>query len=318
MLPRSVVLMSALGVLTLAAGPTWAQNYPNRPIRIVTSGVGGGNDFVARLVAQGFTGSLGQQVIVENRGSGVQPGDVVAKAAPDGYTLLVGSGGLWLLPLMQPAPTDILRDFAPISLLARAPTILVVHPSLAVTSVKELIAMAKAKPGALNYSTGATGSTSHLAPELFKSMAGVSMVRIPYKSGASEIADLIGGQVQLTFGTAASVMPHVKSGKLRALAVTSLQPSSMFPGLPAVAETLPGYALGSVYGLLAPEKTPVAIIKRLNQETARFVSRPETQERLLTTGVEAVSSAPEAFTAQIKTDVARLGKVIKDAGIKAD
>jgi len=310
--------MIVAGSMVLTTGMACSQNYPARPIRIVTSGVGGGNDYVARLVAQGFTVSLGQQVIVENRGSGVQPGDVVARAAPDGYTLLVGSGGLWLLPLMQPAPTDILRDFAPISLLARAPTILVVHPSLPVNSVKELIAAAKARPGALNYSTGATGSTSHLAPELFKAMAGISMVRIPYKSGASEIADLIGGQVQLTFGTAASVMPHVKSGKLRALAVTSLQPSAMFPGLPAVAESLPGYALGSVYGLLAPAKTPATIIKRLNQETVRFVSLAETKERLLATGVEAVSSAPEEFTAQIKTDVTRLGKVIKDAGIKAD
>ncbi len=315
---RILVWMLSLSATILGLGMACAQNYPNRPVRIVTSGVGGGNDFVARLVAQGFTASLGQQVIVENRGSGVLPGDVVAKAVPDGYTLMVGSGGLWLLPLMQPAPTDILRDFAPISQLARAPTILVVHPSVAATSVKELIALAKAKPGALNYSTGATGSTSHLAPELFKSMAGVNMVRIPYKSGASEIADLLGGQVQLTFGTAASVMPHVKSVKLRALAVTSPQPSAMFPGLPAVSAILPGYALGSIYGLLAPAKTPPAVIKRLNQETARFVNLPETKERLLSTGVEAVSSSPEEFTALIKADVARIGKVIKDAGIKAD
>jgi tripartite-type tricarboxylate transporter receptor subunit TctC len=313
-------IVSVLGcaLLTTFVTATHAQNYPNRPIRLVTSGVGGGNDIIARVLAQAMAAGLGQPVIVENRGSGVQPGDVVAKAIPDGYTLLAGSGGLWQLPLLQPAPTSIFTDFAPISLLARAPVILVVHPSVAATSVKELIALAKAKPGVLNYSTGATGSTSHLSPEMFKAMAGISMVRIPYKSGATEIADLIGGQVQLAFGTAASVMPHVKSGKLRALAVTSAQPSAMYPGLPTIAETLPGYAMGSIYGLLAPAKTPVAIIKRLNQEVVRFVGLPETRERLLSIGVEAVSSTPEEFTTQIKSDVARIGKVIKDAGIKAD
>ena len=318
MLSSRVAAICMLAATTLNCALLAAQTDPSRPVRVVTSGVGGGNDFVARVVAQGLPQGLGQNVIVENRASGVQPGDVVSKAAPDGYTLMVGSGGLWLLPLMQPAPTDILRDFAPISLLARAPVMLVVHPSVAANSVKELIALAKSKPGVLNYSTGATGSTSHLAPELFKYMAGITMVRIPYKSGAQEIADLIGGQVQLAFGTAASVMPHVKSGKLRALAVTSLKPSPMFPGLPTVAETLPGYSMGSVYGLLAPSKTPPAIIKRLNQETARVIATPETRERLLSTGVEAVSSSPEEFTNLIKSDVDRIGKVIKNAGIRAD
>ena len=318
MLLTRVAAICTFGVIALHCTALSAQTYPSRPVRGVTSGVGGGNDFVARLIAQGLSPAFGQNVIVENRASGVQPGDVVSKAPPDGYTLMVGSGGLWLLPLMQPAPIDILRDFAPISLLARAPVILVVHPGVQANSVKELIALAKAKPGVLNYSTGATGSTSHLAPELFKYMAGVNMVRIPYKSGAQEIADLIGGQVQLAFGTAASVMPHVKSGKLRALAVTSDKPSPMFPGMHTVSETLPGYTMGSVYGLLAPAKIPPAIVKRLNQETARVVAMPETKERLLATGVEAASSSPEEFTALIKSDVARIGKVIKSAGIKAD
>jgi tripartite-type tricarboxylate transporter receptor subunit TctC len=265
-----------------------------------------------------MTQNVGQSVIVENRASGVQPGDVVSKANPDGYTLLVSAGGLWLLPLMQPTPTSIFRDFAPISILARAPVVLVVHPSVPATTVKELVALAKAKPGTLNYSSGSTGSTSHLAPELFKYMAGVDIVRIPYKSGAQETADLLGGQVQLTFGTAASIMPHVKAGKLRALAVSSLKPSPLFPGMPTISETLPGYALGSVYGLLAPSKTPATLIKQLAQITARVQAMPETRERLLATGVEAVSTTPDEFVEQIKDDVGRIGKVIKSAGIKPD
>ena len=316
-----VFLMTAAAA---SSSVTWAQTssvgsaYPTKPVRVVTSGVGGGNDVIARLLAQGLSTGWGQQVIVENRGSGVLPGEVVSQANPDGYTLLAGSGGLWQLPILQKAPTDVLTDFAPVSLLARAPTVLVVHPAVAANSVKELIALAKAKPGVLNFSTGATGSTSHLAPELFKFMAGIDMARIPYKSGATEIVDLLGGQVQLSFGTAASVMPHVKAGKLRALAVTSAQPSPLFPGLPTIASTLPGYAMGSVYGLLAPAKVPAAIIKRINETTVRFLATPEAREKLLTLGVEASPSTPDEFTAQIKSDVSRIGKMVKEAGIRAD
>ncbi len=315
---RPAVWMFSAGAMVAGADLATAQNYPTKPVRVVTSGVGGGNDVIARILAQGLGTRWGHQVIVENRGSGVLPGQVVLQASPDGYTLLAGSGGLWQLPILQTAPTDVLKDFAPVSLLARAPTVLVVHPSVAANSVKELIDLAKAKPGALNFSTGATGSTSHLAPELFKHMAGINMVRIPYKSGATEIADLLGGQVQLAFGTAASVMPHVKAGKLRALAVTSAQPSTLFPGLPTVAAALPGYAMGSVYGLLAPAKVPAAILRQINADTVRFLNSAEAKERLLATGVEAAPSTPEEFTAQIKSDVSRIGKMVKEAGIRAD
>ena len=311
--------MAAVGLSLLIAGAA-AQTYPVKPMRILTGGAGGGSDFTARLVAQGLTLVLGQQVIVDNRASGIIPGATVAKAPPDGYTLLVISGTLWLSPFLQNnVPFDAIRDFAPISMVNRAPNILVVHPSIAANTVKDLIALAKSTAGGLSYSSGSTGASSHLAGELFKAMAGVNLVRIPYKSGATEIADLIGGQVKLSFGTAASVTPHIKSGKLRALAVTSLQSSALAPGLPTVAASgLPGYDSGTVTGLLAPARTSPAIIERLHREVVQFINTPQTQERLLSAGVEAVAGTPREFTDYIKADIVKWGKVIKDAGIVAE
>ena len=297
-----------------------AQTYPIKPVRIVTGGVGGGADLISRLIAQGISEPLGQPVIVDNRGSGVIPGEIVAKSPPDGYTLLVTSGVLWIGPFIEPTtPYDPVRDFAPISWTNKQPNILVVHPSLPVRSVKELITLAKSKPGALNYSSGATGSSSHLAPELFKNMTGVKIVRIPYKSGAAEIAELIGGHVQLAIGTPASYMTHIKSGKVRAVAVASLEPSALFPGLPTIAASgVPGYESGVITGIFATAKTPEPIINRLNNEIVRHFGTAETKQRLLNTGVEAVASSPAAFAAAIKADMAKWGKLIKDAGIRAD
>jgi len=250
----------------------------------------------------------------------VVPGDIVAKSPPDGYTLLVTSGVLWNGPFMSKnVPYDPVRDFTPVSLTNRAPHILVVHPSLPVHSVRELIALAKAKPGELTYSTGGTGSATHLAPELFKSMTGIKMVRVPYASGATELADLISGQVQLTFGSTTSNMPHVKSGRLRALAVSTAQPSPLAPGLPTIAASgVPGYESGVITGLLAPANTPPDIVSRLSQEVARVFNMPQTKERLLSGGVEAVGSSPEQFAAAIKADMTKWGKLIKEAGIRAD
>jgi tripartite-type tricarboxylate transporter receptor subunit TctC len=307
-------------VVMCSAVAVHAQTYPVKPVRIVTGGVGGGADLISRLIAQGIAEPLGQPVIVDNRGSGVVPGDIVAKAAPDGYTLLVTSGVLWIGAFIEPnVPYDVVRDFAPISWTNKQPNVLVVHPALPVKTVRELIALAKSKPGALNYSTGATGSATHLAPELFKTMAKVNMVRIPYKSGATEIADLVGGHVQLTFGTPATFMPHIKSGKVRAVAVASAEPSALFPGLPTIASSgVPGYESGVITGIFATAKTPEAIINRLNSEIVRHFTNPETKQRLLNTGVEAVGSTPAAFAAAIKADMAKWGKLIKDANIRAD
>jgi tripartite-type tricarboxylate transporter receptor subunit TctC len=310
----------AFAIAASVSCAVYAQNYPVKPVRIVTGGVGGGTDLISRLIAQGISEPLGQPVIVDNRASGVVSAEIVAKSPQDGYTLLVTSGVLWIGPFIEPnVPYDPIRDFAPISWTNNQPNVLVVHPSLPVRSVKELITLARWKPGALSYSTGATGSSSHLAPALFKTMTGINMVRIPYKSGATEMADLIGGHVQLTLGTPAQLMPHIKSDRVRALAVASLKPSALFPGLPTISESgVPGFESGVITGIFATARTPEPIINRLNAEIVRYFSAAETKQRLLNMGVEAVGSSPEALAAAIKVDMAKWGKLIKDAGIRAD
>ncbi len=300
-------------------GMLLGQPYPNKPIRMVTGGTGGSSDTVSRLLAQGLTSGLGQQFIVDSRPSGVIPGQIVSAAPPDGYTLLLSSGSLWIAPLMQKTPYDAVRDFSTIALTNTAPNVLVVTPSLPVKSVTELIALAKAKPGALNYSTSAVGGSGHLAAELFNVMAGVNTVHIPYKAASLALSDLMGGRVQMAFATGGSVAPLVKSGRLKALAVTSLQPSILFPELPTVAASgLPGYESITIHGLFAPAKTPPVLINRLNQETVRFLKTPEAKERFLNAGVEPAGTSPEEFTVRIKSEVARLQKVIRSAGIRLD
>src|SRR5688572_2434956 len=219
LMSRSVTGILSFALMALGAGVVSGQDYPAKPIRIVTSAVGGGSDFIAREISQGLSGLLGQQVVVDNRSSGFLAVDVVHKAPPDGYTLLVAGGSLWITPLLRKVDYDV-KDFSPISLLVREVNVLAVHPSVPVKSVKELIALAKARPGALNYSTGAIGGTPHLASELFKSMAGISMAHIAYKGSAPAVTALVSGEVQLIVMDAGLVMTHVTSGRLRALAVT--------------------------------------------------------------------------------------------------
>lgn len=299
-----------------------AQEFPNRAIHIVTGDAGGAVDFTARVIAQGAASSLGQPVIVDNRGGGGGTIAIttVAKAAPDGYTVLAYSSAVWLVPLLKDnAPWDPLKDFYPLTLADKSPGVLVVHPSVPAKTVKELIALAKAKPGQLNYASVGSGSQPHLAAELFKSMAHVSMVHVPYKGTAPGINDLIGGQVQLMFSIAGVAAPHIKSGRLRALGVTSLQPSALFPGLPTVAASgLPGYESIQMFGLYLPAATPARIAERLNRDVVQALNRPEAKEKLLASGLEVVANTPQQFTAVIKTDMATMGKVIKDAGIRAD
>ncbi len=306
-----------VGTMALGAGVVSGQDYPTNPVRIVCSGLGGGNDFTARMIAQGLIGSLGQRVIVDNRPSGVIPGEVVSKAPPDGYTLLLSGSALWLLPfLLDKVSYDPVKDFSPITLAVTSTNILAVHPSLPVKSVKELIALAKARPGELNFGTAGSGSASHLAGELFKAMARVDIVWINYKSPGAAITDLIAGRMQLTFGSAASTKSYVDAGKLRALAVTSAQPSPLFPGLPSVAASgLPDYELVAPFGLFAPAGVSPAIINRLNQEVVRAINRPGSKERFASAGLEIVGSAPEQLAAVMKAEMAKLGKLIKDAGI---
>ena len=315
---RPLVWKITMGILALAAGMASAQNYPSRPVRILAIGPGGGSDFPARLIAPGLAGSLGQNVIVENRG-GVIPAQIVSRALPDGHTLLVAGSSTWTGPLLQKSPYDPIKDFAAVTLLNQAPNILVVHPSLPVTSVKELIALAKAKPGELNCGTNANGGSPHLAYELFKSMAGVNIVRVPFSASAQALTALLGNQVHLMFPSAGGMAAHIKSGKLRAVAIASAKPSALLPELPTIAATgLPGFESVSYNGMFAPAGTPDAIIKRVNQETARVIASPDVKEKFLNTGVEPISSSPEQFGNIVKSEMVRLGKVIKEANIKLE
>ena len=287
-----------------------------KPVRIVVTGVGSGGDFAARVIAQGVSSSFGQQIIVDNRGSGNLPAEIVSKAAPDGYTLCLSAAPLWITPFLRKTAYDPVKDFTPITLVVTSPNILVVHPSLPVRSVKELIALLRSKPGELNYATSGVGGSGFLAAELFRSMSRAVMVRVNYKSGGLAITELISGEVQLFFANAGAVAPHLKSERLRALAVTSAMPSPLLPGLPTVAAGgLPGYELVSVQGLFAPAGTPEAVITRLNREIVPFLRRHDTKERFFSAGVESLGSTPEALAAAVKSEMARLGTVIKAAGI---
>jgi len=308
-------LIGMLAAAAVASGAQ-AQQFPVKTIRIVTGGAGGGNDIAARLIADGLTGSLGQQVIVDNRPSGFIPGEVVARAAPDGYTIVLSRRSHWIAPLSVPkAPYDPLKDFAAITLPATTPNVLAVHPSLPVKSAKELIALAKARPGQLNYGASGQGSGPHLAAELFKVMAGVDIVRINYRAMGGVYTDLMAGQVQVAFGSAPGVMPYVTSGRLRGLGVTSGRPSPLAPGLPTVASTgLPGYDFDSPFGMFAPAGTPRAIVMRLNEAIVRVLGRPEIKERFFGAGMEAVGSTPEQLETMVKADMAALGKIVRETG----
>ncbi len=308
------------GVLLVVAGVACAQSYPVRPVRIVTGAPGSTAEFSARMTGQGLAGALGQPVVIDPRavGGGTLFGEVVAKAQPDGYTLMVIGSTLWTGPLFRPAPYDPIRDFAPISVLCDSPNILTVTPSLPVTTVRELIDLAKAKPGALNYSTSGIGASPHLAAELFKAMTGTNIVHIPFKGAGASIIGLMSGQVQLSFASAASVAPHIGAGRLRAIAVTSAQPSALFPDLPTVAATVPGYEAGGAIGFFAPARTPSAVIARLNREAAKLLAEPGVKQKFLNIGVEAVGSAPQQLAAVLKSDTAKWAKVIRDADIRLE
>ena len=313
---RFVAGFVPLGLMALCASVVSAQNYPDKPIRVLTTTPGGPNDFASRLIADGVTGSLGQRMIVENRA--IVGVEIAAKAPPDGYTLLHYTNVLWLMPLFRDGVAwDPVMDFSPITLTMTQPNIVVVHPSVPVTSIKELIALAKARPGELNYASSSTGATNHVAAELFKSMAGVDILRINYKGGGPAVNDLIAGQVHVMFGSAGVVTPHVKVGRLRALAVTSAESTALAPGLPTVAAAgLPGYESSQLSGMLAPAKTPAAIIHRLNQEITRALQRAEAKERLFNLGIEAIPGSPEEFAATIRSEMAKMDKVIKGSRLR--
>jgi tripartite-type tricarboxylate transporter receptor subunit TctC len=314
---RAVVMLCA-GMMAMSLDVASGQNYPTKPIRIVTAPPGGANDLTARVIAQGISSLLGQQVVVDNRPTAIT-GTVVFQAPPDGYTLLLAASSFTIGSLMRETPYDVVRDFSPITLAASSPGIVVVHPSVPVKTIKELTSLAKARPGQLNYGSGAIGSASHLAAVLFKSMAGVSIERINYKGAGPALTDMISGQVQLMFATASGATPHIKSGRLRALAVTSSKPSALAPGLPTVAASgVPGYESTTMLGLFAHAQTPEQIINRLNQEIVRVVKQPDVQRKFLESGTESVGNSPEEFASVVRAEIAMWSKMLKTADIRAE
>ncbi|MCC7487113.1 MAG: tripartite tricarboxylate transporter substrate binding protein [Burkholderiales bacterium] len=307
--------------LSTAAGAA-AQSYPSKPIRIVVSyPAGGSTDIVGRALGQKLSDLAGRSVVIENRAgaSGTIGADYAAKSAPDGYTLLLAAGAHALAQsLYLKLPYDLTRDFAPIGLAAKSAYLLVLHPSVPAKSVKQLVAIAKATPGRLNYASTGMGSTPHLAAELFNTMTGVKMTNVPYKGDAPAIADLLGGHVDLSFIGISSVSQHVTAGKLRALAVTGAQRSSALPALPTIAEAgVPGYEFSTWWGLVAPAGTPRDIVSRLAQHTAKMARMADLRERFTALGIDAASTGtPEEFGAFIRAEVEKYAKIAKAAGVE--
>jgi tripartite-type tricarboxylate transporter receptor subunit TctC len=313
----------AVVLLCCSVQPAVAQPYPTRPVRLVIPyPPGGPTDFVGRLVGQKLSPLLGQQVVVDNRpGAGTIIGsELVARAAPDGYTLLFGTGGgTFLAPLMLPkVPYDPHRDFAPVGMLVQSPQVLVVHPSVAAKSVSELVALAKSKPGALNFASVGTGTSPHLGGELFQSLTATKLVHVPYKGTAPAMTDLISGQVQVMFSSMPTVLAHVKSGRLRLLGTGGNKRSAVIPDTPTIAETVPGFELITWYGVFAPIRTPIAIVKQLNAAIAKVLTDPESRDRLGSQGLEPVVMTPEELKRYTTQDSSRWARLIKSAGIKPE
>jgi tripartite-type tricarboxylate transporter receptor subunit TctC len=301
-----------------------AQPYPNRPIRaVVPLAPGGGTDTVGRLVAAKLSESLGQQIVVDNRGGGggVVGTDLVAKATPDGYTILVGSITTNAVNpvLYKKLPYDHIRDFAPISLIGTVPNALVVHTSVPAKSMKEFIAHAKANPGKVNYGSSGLGSAPHLSMELIRSMTGVAMTHVPYKGAGAAVADVLGGQIQALCSSLAGLLPHIKSGRVRALGVTTTKRNLQLPDVPTIAESgLPGYEVTIWYALFAPGATPKPILARLNAETVKALSTAELKERLTLQGLDVTSSTTDELTALVKSETAKWAKVTKESGVQLE
>jgi len=306
------------------AGKVSAQAYPTRPIRLVVPSTAGGGvtDIMARLVGQKLSMTLGQQVVIDNRpgASGILGAEVVAKAPADGYTLLIANVSLIVNPyLFARMPYDPLSDFMPVTMVNTAPQQLVVHPSVPATTVAELVAYAKGRPGQLNYGSGGVGSTPFLAAELFKSITGIDVLHVPYKGGGAAIAELLGGQLTFMIENVPGTMPHVKAGRLRALAITSTQRSQLAPDLPTMVEAgVPGYEMSAWNAIFAPRGTPPEAVARLNAELVRVLHAPEMKEQCAALGAEPIGNTPDELAAFLKADKARWGRIIQERGIKPE
>jgi tripartite-type tricarboxylate transporter receptor subunit TctC len=307
-------------IFACVAGALHAQPFPNRPLRMIVGfPPGGPTDLVARLTAQHLSEKLGQQVVTDNRpgAGGSVAGLLMAKAAPDGHTLFTASNGeIAISPnLYKKMAYDPAHDLAPVSRIGSSQLVLLVHPAMAAQSVKELVALAKAKPGAINFASSGVGSTAQLSAELFKTLAGIDIVHVPYKGAGPALADLMGGQVQMLITGFSAALVHIKSGKLRALGVTGAQRVKAMPELPTIGETVPGYQMNSWYGLFAPAGTPPQIINRLQGEIAAMVKRQDMSDRFISLGLEADASTPQGFAVQIRDEIGKWAKVIKLARV---
>lgn len=306
----------------LRTGPSKGQTYPTKPIRIVaTTAPGSGPDIMSRLIGQKLTDAWGQQVVVDNRAgaSGIIGAEIAARAAPDGYTLMMATSLHAIVANLFPKLNyDLVKDFAPISLLASTPFLLVVNPSVPAASVNELIALAKAKPGELRYGSGGSGSPPHLCAEIFKTMTGINLAHVPYKAITPAITEVVSGQIHLVFAVIPAVLPMVKAGKVRPLGVSSLKRTALVPDLPTIAESVPGYGYIGWYGLVVPAGTPREIISKLNTEVVNALRTRELQERISGLGAEAIGTTPQEFASFMGKEIQKLGKAVKDSGARIE
>lgn len=318
----AVHIAATASVLAILHGSAAAQSYPSKPIRfIVPYGVGGPGDTIGRLIGKQLTESLGQPVVIDNRSGAttIIGTELTAKAPPDGYTLLLISTTHAVNPgLFQKLPYDPIKDFAPVTLIVSTPFMLSVHPSVAASSVSELVALARSNPRLLNYGSSGTGSSIHLTTELLKAAAKIEMTHVPYKGSGPAFIDLMGGQIQVLFSSTVSTLPHVKSGKVRGLAVTSLKRAQALPDVPTVAESYPGFESSSWFGMLVPAKTPKLVIDRLLAETRAALKAPDVNQALLSQGAEPGGQAPAEFAAYFQSEIKKWAGVIKGAGIRLD
>jgi tripartite-type tricarboxylate transporter receptor subunit TctC len=319
---RSVSRAACFALIILvpaSAGDAIAQNYPVRPIRFV---IGPAPDVLARMVGQKLTDAWGQQIVVDPRpgAGGILAGEIVARAAPDGYTWLLSTGAYTTLVGLYPKlPFDFVRDLAPVSLLATIPFLLVAHPSLPAKSVEELVALARARPGRIHYASSGTGTTAHLAGEMFKSMAKIDLVHVPYKGVPAGLVGVIGGEAQLMFAVMQAGLPHVRAGKLRALAVSGAKRSPSAPELPTISESgVPGYEFVSWNGVHLPAATPSPIVAKINAELSKVLQLPDVRERMAGLGMEAAGSTPGEFAVLVRSDVAKWSRVVRESGIRVE
>ena len=316
-------LIAALAVLAISAAGAAENAYPIKPIRLISPfAPGGGNDTMARAVGGKLAEAWGHQVVVDNRpgANGILACEITAKASPDGYTLLMANAGSHGInpALYRKLPYDAVKDYTPVSLLGWTANILVLHPSIPAGNIKELVALAKSRPGQLTYGSNGTGSTQHLAGVMFGSELGVELVHVPYKGTGPATIDLLAGHLSLNFGNSVAVLPHVKTGRLKAIAVTSLKRAPALPEIPAIAETLPGFEALSWWGIVGPARMPKDITNKLSQEITRAVSRPDMKERFDQQGVVPRGTAPEEFAAFIRSELAKWAKVVKASGARVD